>query len=108
MSDQEEQQEEREIPIEWYVPDSVVSQYATNMVIQHFENEFIISFFETKPPLIVGIPSKEQLESLTSIRSTCIARIVVSAARMPTFVSALQTNLEKWLSKQTPQEVVKE
>lgn len=108
MSDQEEQPEEREIPIEWYVPDSIVSQYATNMVVQHFEHEFIISFFETKPPLIIGLPSKEQLQSLTSIRSTCIARIVVTTARMPTFVNALQTNLEKWLSKQASPEGVKE
>lgn len=108
MPDEEEQPKELEIPIEWYVPDSIVSQYATNMVIQHFEHEFIISFFDTKPPLIVGVPSKEVLESLKSIRAECVARIVVAAARMPGFVNALQTNLEKSLSKKASQEVVKE
>jgi hypothetical protein len=109
MSDQEEQQtEEREVPIEWIVPDSIVSQYATNMIIQHFEHEFILSFFETQPPLIIGIPSKEQLESLKSVKSTCIARIVIAPERMQNFVNALQTNLEKWLSKQRSPEAIKE
>lgn len=108
MSDQEEQLEEREIPIQWVVPDSIVSQYATNMIIQHFEHEFILSFFETKPPLIVGVPSKEQLETLTSVKSTCIARIVIAPERMPNFVAALQTNLEKWLSKQASKETIKD
>lgn len=108
MPDQEEQIQELEVPIEWNVPESIVTQYATNMIVQHLEHEFIISFFDTRPPLIIGVPSKEELASVTSIRAECIARIVVANARMPGFVNALQTNLAKWLSKNASQEVVKE
>lgn len=108
MPDQDEKPRELELPIEWYIPESMVSQYATNMVVQHSEDEFIISFFDTKPPLIIGEPNKEVLESLKSIRAQCIARIIVSASRMPKFVSALQTNLEKALSKKSSQPVIEE
>jgi hypothetical protein len=55
---------ELELPIEWHIPDSLVTHYVTNMVVQHTPHEFIISFFDIKPPLIVGVPSKEVLESL--------------------------------------------
>lgn len=110
MPDEEKEQElsELEVPIEWHIPDSIVSQYATNMVVQHTEHEFIISFFDTRPPLIVGAPTKEVLEKLRSVRAECVARIVVAHARMPDFVKALEINLEKSLAKKAAQELVEE
>jgi hypothetical protein len=74
-------------PIEWFVPDNIVSKYATNITIQRTENEFIISFFEIVPPLFVGSPEyiKENLEKLENIRANCIARIIVSERRMAAF-----------------------
>jgi hypothetical protein len=104
MSEQDQNlQEEIEIPIEWHVSDAIETKYATNMVVQHGDHEFIISFFETKPPLIVGPPSKEVLANLKTIRAECIAQIVVASPRMPKFLQALQTNFEKWQSKQSSQ-----
>jgi hypothetical protein len=41
----EDGRESRPVPIEWRVPDSMVSQYVTNMVVQASEVEFILSFF---------------------------------------------------------------
>lgn len=102
MSDQPDNTENIgaiEVPIEWYVPDSIISRYATNMVIQHTGQEFIISFFDTKPPIIVGQPTKEILDSLKSVRAECIARVIVSPTRMSQFVEALQTNLARAVSK---------
>lgn len=86
MPEQEGQRQEIELPVEWYNPESIVSQYATNMVVQHTEHEFIISFFDVKPPLIVGAPSKEVLETLKSIRATCVARIIVREVGCPYFL----------------------
>jgi hypothetical protein len=83
-----------EFPIEWHVPDSIRSQYATNMVVQHTEQEFIISFFEMQPPLLLGNLSVDDIQSLPSIRADCVARIIVARDRMPRFVEALQTNLQ--------------
>jgi hypothetical protein len=93
-------QQTRAIPIEWYVPDHIESKYANNLVVQHGENEIIISFFETRPPLILGTPEDiERLARLESIRSECVARIIVSPSKMPAFIEALQTNYQRYVTK---------
>lgn len=85
------------LPVEWHVPDDLVARYATNMIVQRAENEFIISFFETKPPLLLGTPEEvaEQARQLTAVRATCVAQIIVAANKMPAFVDALQRNLSR-------------
>jgi hypothetical protein len=94
------QRKEIELPIQWVVPDSLVARYANNLIVQHSEHEYIISFFETKPPLIVGEITKEALDSIKSIRATCVAQIIVAKDRFPGFVEAMQANIEKFQSRQ--------
>lgn len=81
-----------QLPIEWYVPEDLLSCYANNIVVQQTPHEFIISFFETLPPLIIGSleEQKHQLEGLKSIRAKCVARILVNPNRMGEFIQALQ------------------
>ena len=97
----EQGREELALALEWHVPEDIVSQYVTNMVVQHTEHEFVISFFEVTPPLVLGEPDeiKTQLEQLGTVQAECVARIVVAASRMPEFVRVLQDNLENYLSK---------
>ena len=91
-----EELEGLELPIEWYLPEGLISRYATNMVVQRSEHEYIISFFEVKPPLILKeLTAEEAKATFSSIRAECIARIVVADKRMPNFVKALQSNLER-------------
>ena len=96
-----------EIPIEWNIPDDLVARYATNMVVQRLENEFIISFFEIKPPIILLEPDKieSKLKELKSIRANCVAQIIVSDDKMPNFVSALESNLKLFVEDDTKEEV---
>ncbi|MCZ7569916.1 MAG: DUF3467 domain-containing protein [Ardenticatenaceae bacterium] len=88
-------------PIEWHVSEHVISRYATNLVVQHTQNEFIISFFEVRPPLVLGTPEevREQLNQMKSVRAECVGRIIVAAEKMPDFVRVLQANLETYLSR---------
>lgn len=90
------------VPIEWHVPENIVSQYATNLVVQHSEHEFRLYFFEIQPPLLLGTPEERQakLEQIESVRAECVARIIVAAERMPEFVRVLQENLDRYLSKE--------
>jgi hypothetical protein len=83
------------VPIEWYVPDDLVARYATNMIVQKSKDEYFISFFEVKPPLILGEPKEiiGQVKQLSSVRATCVAQVIVSSGRMPDFVKALEKNL---------------
>jgi hypothetical protein len=86
------------VPIEWCFPNNFISRYATNLAIQHSEHEFILSFFEAKPPLLIGTPEelKKQVLNIKSIKAECVARIIISAERMPTFVKVLQDNLAQF------------
>lgn len=91
------------LPIEWHYPEGLVSRYATNIVVQHTDQEFIISFFEVLPPVVLGSPEeqKAKTEQIKSVRGECVARIIISVDRMPEFVEALQNNLEKYRSRIT-------
>ena len=103
----EHQAEGRMVPIKWHIPASTVTRYATNFVVQHTEREFIISFFETWPPIILGTPEEKMAELLKieSATAECVARIVVAAERMPDLIRILQGNLDSYHSKLGDQEV---
>ncbi len=95
---------EKQVPIEWHIPEDLISGYATNMVVQHSEQEYVLSFFELLPPIILGTPQElEKLDTMSSVRAECIARIIVSAERMPKFIQVLQQTLERVAAKQEGQ-----
>jgi len=96
----------KELPLEWYVPEDIVSQYANNIVVQRGDNEFIVSFFQTIPPLIIGSPEniKAQFDRVEEVRSKCVARIIIAPEKMGRFIQALSTNYENSLSKKGPEE----
>jgi hypothetical protein len=95
------------LPIEWHCPEGLISRYATNLVVQHAEHEFYISFFEIMPPLVLGAPEerKAKLEEIESVRAECVARVIVPAGQMPVFIKTLQSNWEAYRSKQTSEGV---
>jgi hypothetical protein len=103
MSDQEELMEGYRLPIEWHFPSNIVGRYATNIVVQHTEHEFIVSFFEAYPPIVLGDPKERQatLEQLSSVPAVCVARLIVAPERLAEFVKVLQDNLEKHSSSVT-------
>lgn len=83
------------VPLKWNVPEHIEAQYATNLVVQYIENEYLLSFFVVKPPIIIGEPEvvAEKLGELESVEATCIAQIMVASEKMPGFLEALQSNL---------------
>ena len=93
----ENQENSTSLPIEWVVPDDVVTRYVTNMVVQHSTAEFLVSFFEVQPPILIGSTEEDartRLSQLKSISAKCVARIVVTPDRMEEFVRVLTGNLE--------------
>jgi len=91
-----------QVPIEWHISEDIDSKYATNLVIQHSEHEFIIDFFEMRHPLILGDPDqvREEWEKLESVRAECVARIIVSPDRMQGFINLIQAELNKYIGKE--------
>ena len=89
------------VPIRWHFPSGVQSRYATNLVVQHTEHEFVISFFEVYPPVILGDPEerKNALEQVEAVPAICVSRVIVAPGRLAEFIQVLQDNLDVYLSK---------
>lgn len=86
------------VPIEWYVPEGVMTPSASNMVVQTMENVFKVSFFEIKPPIQLD----ESAPDPTKIRADCVASVFITPDRLPKFIEVLQKQLDKYiLKKQT-------
>lgn len=91
-----------QLRINYEVPENVPTRYATHIVAQHGDREFLISFFEVWPPLLLGTPEEiqAQIEQTDHVKAKCVARIVVSADRLTEFIQVLQNNLQKFTAKQ--------
>jgi hypothetical protein len=82
------------VPLKWHIPDSVITRFVSNMVVQTMENEFKISFFEIKPEILLN-PSEPPPKE---VRAECVASIIVTPDRLPKFIEVLQRNLDQYNS----------
>lgn len=89
------------IRLEFRVPSGLTGQYATNIVVQHTEHEFIVSFFQVENPFLLGTPEENRalLEQLGKVPAYCVGRVIVAAERMPAFVRVMKQNLDKYRRK---------
>jgi len=87
----------KELPLEWIVPPDIQTKYSNNFVIQNSGDEFIISFFEVYPPILIGDSKmiEEKVTQMHNIPAKCVARIVLSRTNMDSFISLLQSHFEK-------------
>jgi len=86
------------VPIERSFPEGQVGVLANHFVIQRDGPEFHLLFFQTHPPLVFAETDEEcrKLLAAAKAKSVCVARIVVSAERLPSFIAAMETNLERY------------
>ena len=80
------------VPIEWNIPDYIITRFASNMVIQTIENEFKILFFEINPEICLGPSDKIPDKAMAN----CVASVIVTADRLQGFIDILQKQLDKW------------
>lgn len=77
------------VPLHFSIPAGMVSRYAHHMLVQATEFEVTLSFFELKPPLVLGGP-EQQMEALKKgVLAECVARVTIAKARYPEFVKVL-------------------
>lgn len=87
---------ERVIPVLWNFPEQSLSGYATNLLVRTGEQELYLSFFETRPPVLLAPDDIKKLESVTA---ECIAQIIVTPERLAKFIEALQQQLDVFNKK---------
>ena len=83
------------IPIEWYVPDGLISPFATNMVVQGSENAVKVLFFEVKPPLQFD----ESQPTPSKVRADCVASVVITPDKIPLIIEVFQKQYDKHVLK---------
>ncbi len=84
--------DDAEIKIERVVPEGMRSTFANHLVVHNSgHGEIHLSFFEINHPMIPGDPETitSKLRDIGSVRADCVARIVVSLQRMPSFIGAM-------------------
>lgn len=96
--------DEINLKLNFRVPARMPGLYAHHMLVQPGEQEVTISFFELIPPLFQG-DNAEQLKKLQEVGlvAECVARIIVSRNRFPSFAVALQQVVQQ-ISSDLPEE----
>ncbi len=91
---------EVQIPVDWHIPVDLPSPYASNMFAQAGEYEIVLSFFQTKLPLLTGTPeeNRAKLEQLGVIQADCVGRIIVNPDLVPKIIQALQTTYDAYIA----------
>src|ERR1700733_7887186 len=72
---------EYEVPMDWKIPDGLVSRYANQSMVVTQEFEYIISFYESNPPILMAKTQEELHEMAKGVKSLpaeCVARIIVA------------------------------
>ena len=71
-------------------------------VVQHVQQEFIITFGQFSPPVVLGTPEEqmEQVKSKPYLPVKTVARMAMSPQRVGDLIKALQENLDRWKASQ--------
>lgn len=95
---EQEQPEEVVVPIDWFVPESIIGRYVDNVIVQPGKYGITVFFFETQIPPYVGPPEavRDYILKKGSIRSECIGKMIIDPELMPDVIKALETGLENY------------
>ena len=90
-------EEGKAVKVVWVIPESVAGQYATHFVVQQTDQELILSFFEARPPFLLGTEEerRRQIEAIEGVPAVCFARIVMTPQRAAELLAALGDNLRR-------------
>ena len=85
------------VPIEWYIPDGIITPFATNMLVQIVEDVFKLSFFEKKVPITFD-PSAPPP---SKVRADCVASVIVTPDKLEKIIEVLQSQLDNYKLKKS-------
>jgi len=80
------------VPLEFHVPDGLITPFATNMLVQSMEHELKVMFFEAKP--VIRLRDTDPLPE--KVRVDYVAGVIISAERLQKFIDAMQAQLDRF------------
>jgi len=91
---------ERLIRLEFKPIGDISAPLADHMNINNHTGVFVLSFFETRFPVLTGTPEERKAQALNvdSIEAVCVSRVSIPANRIEDVIGALQTSLESFKS----------
>ena len=86
------------VPLVYVGIDDVPILYANQFIIQHQQDEFIISIGQVSPPVLLGdeAEQREQAERLSYVPVKVVARLALTRQRLTELIAVLQSNLESF------------
>ena len=91
-----------EIPLYIVGADEVPIVFSNLMMVQHEQREFILTFCQFSPPLVLGSPEAQaqQVKSMPYVPVKVVSRVGLTPERMNELIEALKENYAKWQAKQ--------
>ena len=95
-------EEQIELPFFFIGTEDVPIVLSNLQVVQHVQQEFIITFGQFSPPIVHGSPEEqqEQVKSKPYLPVKTVARVAMSPQRVADLITALKSNLDKWTASQ--------
>jgi hypothetical protein len=90
------------LPLIFVGAEDVPIIFSNLQVVQHQQSEFILTFGQFAPPLLLGSPEEvqERLREAPYVPVKTVARIGMTPDRVLELVEILQTNYNKWHASQ--------
>lgn len=83
--------------VKWVEVENSPIHFTNQMLVQHIDNEFVLTFGYMTPPAFLSPPSEEDLEAIDySIPIKPIVRVGMTPDRMLELIKALQENYRNY------------
>ena len=88
--------EGKTLPIKWPGVEEVPILFANQILVQHVENAFVISFGQLTPPAFLQPPTPEEVDAIDAVNVKSVARFGVTPDMLLSFIKVLQTNYRNY------------
>ena len=83
-------------------PDENITKFTNDLAIQFDDENFILSFFEILPPMLLGSDEKElqkQMSKIKYVNAHCVSIDTDLSQTSPWFIDVLVNNYEKYQAR---------
>lgn len=91
-------------PLRWEDHEDTPILFANQLLVQHVQNEFVISFGQMTPPPWPRPPSQEELDAFKYVPVKTIARIGLTPDRLLEMIKVLQANYRNYQATKARQQ----
>lgn len=98
MADEQQVGAMRAVPIKWVGIEDTPVVFANQFVMQYLEEEFILTFGQLVPPVILGSDEDREaaLATLSFVPTKTVGQFAFTAQRMKELVKLLQGQLDRY------------